>query len=135
MKPYLMDRERVLDELKTSAQGLTAQEARQRLEEAGPNRLAEGKKETLLRRFLKQLADPMIIVLLAAAAISGVTSMLEENGSLVDALIILFVVVLNAVLGVIQESKAEEAIAALKTMTAATSKVVRDGKMHAVKSE
>ena len=127
MKPYLMDRERVLDELKTSAQGLTAQEARQRLEEAGPNRLAEGKKETLLRRFLKQLADPMIIVLLAAAAISGVTSMLEENGSLVDALIILFVVVLNAVLGVIQESKAEEAIAALKTMTAATSKVVRDG--------
>ena len=107
MKPYLMDRERVLDELKTSAQGLTAQEARQRLEEAGPNRLAEGKKETLLRRFLKQLADPMIIVLLAAAAISGVTSMLEENGSLVDALIILFVVVLNAVLGVIQESKAE----------------------------
>ena len=135
MKPYLMEKEEVLSALKTGAEGLTAAEAQRRLSENGANRLAEGKKETLLQRFLKQLADPMIIVLLVAAAISGATSMLEENGSLVDAGIILFVVVLNSVLGVLQESKAEEAIEALKTMTAATSKVLRDGKMQMVKSE
>lgn len=135
MKPYLMEKEEVLSALKTGAEGLTAAEAQRRLSENGANRLAEGKKETLLQRFLKQLADPMIIVLLVAAAISGATSMLEENGSLVDAGIILFVVVLNSVLGVLQESKAEEAIEALKTMTAATSKVLRDGKMQMVQSE
>ncbi len=135
MKPYLMSKEAVLEETKTSAQGLTEEEAARRLSQIGPNRLAEGKKETLLQRFLKQLADPMIIVLLAAAVISGVTSMLEENGSMVDSLIILFVVVLNSVLGVIQESKAEEAIAALKTMTAAVSKVLRNGKQQLIKSE
>lgn len=135
MKPYLMSKEAVLEEAKTSAQGLTEEEAARRLSQTGPNRLAEGKKETLLQRFLKQLADPMIIVLLAAAVISGVTSMLEENGSMVDSLIILFVVVLNSVLGVVQESKAEEAIAALKSMTAAASRVLRNGRQQLVKSE
>ena len=69
MKPYLMEKEEVLSALKTGAEGLTAAEAQRRLSENGANRLAEGKKETLLQRFLKQLADPMIIVLLVAAAI------------------------------------------------------------------
>lgn len=81
-----------------------------------------------------QLADPMIIVLLAAAALSGVTAVYGGE-SLADVFIILFVVVLNSVLGVVQESKAEEAIAALKTMTAAHSKVLRDGKLSSIKSE
>nr|MBQ5811247.1 cation-translocating P-type ATPase [Clostridia bacterium] len=92
------------------------------------------KKESLFKRFMKQLADPMIIILLVAAAISGFTAALEGEG-FVDVFIILFVVIMNAVLGVYQESKAEKAIEALQEMSAATSKVLRDGKIAIVKSE
>ncbi len=114
--------------------GLTGAEVQVRLQQNGPNRLAEGRKKSLAARFLSQLADPMIIVLLAAAALSGVTSAYAGE-SFADVFIILFVVVLNAVLGVVQESKAEDAIAALRTMTASTSKVWRDGQLTHVKSE
>lgn len=85
-------------------------------------------------RFLAQLADPMIIILIAAAVISGVISAVNKEVP-TDVFIIMFVVILNAVLGVVQESKAEKAIEALKEMTAATSKVLRDGKQISVKSE
>ncbi len=134
MKPYLKSSEEMLAQLETSAQGLSTQEAAARLEKHGHNKLAEGKKTTLLQRFLSQLADPMIIVLLVAAAMSAVVAIVE--GELpTDVFIILAVVLLNAIMGVVQESKAEEAIEALKTMTAATSKVMRDGNMHFLKSE
>lgn len=134
MKAYLQNAQDVLQELQSTAQGLTAQEAQTRLEKHGPNRLREGERVSLLSRLVKQLADPMIIVLLAAALLSGVTSVYAGE-SMADVFIILFVVALNAVLGVVQESKAEEAIAALKTMTAATSKVMRNGVLTVVKSE
>ena len=134
MKPYLTPAENVLNELRTSADGLSAKEAQQRLTDHGPNRLAEGRKVSLLSRFLKQLSDPMIIVLLVAAVLSGITSAYAGE-SMADVFIILFVVLLNSVLGVVQESKAEQAIDALKTMTAATSKVMRDGRLTVVKSE
>ena len=128
------DATRALTALQTGRQGLTSGEAAARLERYGHNKLVEGKKKTLLARFLSQLADPMMIVLLVAAALSGVTSAYAGE-SFADVFIILFVVVLNAVLGVLQESKAEEAIAALKEMTASTSKVWRDGQLTHVKSE
>ena len=134
MKPYLTSSEEILKELGTTPEGLSTQEAAARLEMHGHNKLAEGKKTTLMQRFLSQLADPMIIVLLVAAALSAVTAIYSGEG-LTDVFIILAVVILNAVMGVVQESKAEEAIEALKTMTAATSKVMRDGKLHFLKSE
>ena len=126
--------DQVLEHLKSSAEGLSGQEAGQRLAQYGPNKLAEGKKVTLLQRFLQQLSDPMIIILLVAALVSGITAAYSGE-SFADVIIILIVVVINAVLGVYQESKAEKAIEALQEMTAATSKVLRDGKMVLLKSE
>ncbi len=134
MKFYTMDSLKALEELKTNKDGLTTAEAEKRLAEHGKNKLAEGKKESLIVKFFKQMADPMIIVLLVAAVLSGVTAVYEGE-SFADVFIILFVVILNAVLGVVQESKAEEAIEALKTMTAANSKVMRDGKLSVIHSE
>ena len=134
MKPYLQSSSDTLKELKSVPEGLSSQEAASRLQEHGPNRLREGEKVSLLTRFLKQLADPMIIVLLAAALVSGITAVYAGE-SLADVFIILFVVILNSVLGVVQESKAEDAIAALKNMTAATSKVMRDGRLTVVHSD
>ena len=141
MNFYSNSKDEVLAELKSTTDGLTTAEANSRLEKNGPNKLAEPKKDGIVKRFLKQLADPMIIVLLVAAVLSAITVAYNnianphEAESFADVFIILFVVVLNAVLGVIQESKAEEAIEALKTMTASTSKVMRDGKLCKVKSE
>lgn len=134
MKFYSMDSSSVLDALKAVKEGLSTAEAEKRLAEHGKNKLAEGKKESLIVKFFKQMMDPMIIVLIVAAALSGITAFWEGE-SFADVFIILFVVILNAVLGVIQESKAEEAIEALKTMTAANSKVLRDGKLVVVHSE
>ena len=114
--------------------GLSTQEANARLEKYGKNRLVEAKKDSLMKRFLKQLADPMIIVLLCAAALSAVTAAVE-NESFADVFIILGVVILSSVLGVVQESKAEAAIEALKEMTAAMTKVWRDGHLITIKSE
>ena len=127
----------VLRELKTSKDGLTSEEAAKRLEQNGKNKLAEAKKDSLLKRFFAQMKDPMIIILLVAAAVSAVTDIIEKGHMVVptDSLIILFVVIVNAVLGVVQESKAEKAIEALQEMSAATTKTLRDGKVVSVKSE
>ena len=134
MKEYLESVEEVLKEQNSSEQGLSSQEAEKRLAEFGRNRLEEGKKESLLKRFLNELADPMIIILIVAAVISGITAAYEGE-SFADVIIIMAVVVINAVLGVVQESKAEAAIAALQEIAAATSKVMRDGKIVTLKSE
>ena len=134
MKFYAMEKEAVFDSVKSSKNGLTSEEAEARLAANGKNKLVEGKKKSIFRKFLEQLADPMIIVLIAAAAVSLITSIIAKE-SPADVFIILFVVVLNAVLGVIQESKAEEAIAALSEMTAAQSKVLRNGVITHIKSE
>ena len=134
MKPeYLQSAEEVLRSQGSQRGGLTSQEAAARLEKHGPNRLQEAKKITNLQRFLQQLKDPMLLILMAAAAVSAVTSILSGE-KLTEVIIILAVVLLNAVLGVVQESKAEAAIEALQTMTAATSKVLRDGKITVLHS-
>lgn len=133
-RPYLESTESVLKENDSSSNGLTAATAAERLGKDGPNRLIEAKKRSAILRFFDQMKDPMIIVLLVAALLSLVTS-LYEHESPADVFIILFVVILNSLLGVIQESKAEEAIEALKKMTAAKSKVLRDGVIMSVESD
>ena len=133
MKYYLKETEEILSQLNSSSEGLSNREVTRRLAQYGPNKLAEAPKPTLLSRFLKQLADPMTIILLVAAAISGVTAAYASE-SFADVFIILFVVIVNAVLGVYQESKADAAIEALQKMAAATSKVLRDGQIVHVPS-
>ncbi|MGN0522327.1 MAG: cation-translocating P-type ATPase [Eubacterium sp.] len=136
MKEYLKAAENVIRKTGSSESGLTRLEAEKRLETNGKNKLAEGKKESLIHRFLKQLADPMIIILIVAAVISAITASIGSEGEgYADVIIILFVVIINAVLGVYQESKAEKAIEALQEIAAATSKVIRDGKLIDVRSE
>lgn len=134
MKEYLSEFSEVLKEQKTAEDGLSNAEASKRLESFGPNKLKEGKKETTLHKFLMELKDPMIIILIAAAVVSGITSAYSgESGA--DTIIIMVVVIINAVLGVVQENKAERAIAALQEITAATSKVMRGGHQVIIKSE
>ena len=134
MKPeYLQTTEEVLSARGSSPRGLSGAEAAARLAKHGPNRLQEARKITNFQRFVQQLKDPMLLILLAAAAVSAVTSILSHE-SLTEVFIILVVVLLNAVLGVVQESKAEAAIEALQTMTTATSKVLRDGKVTVLPS-
>ena len=135
MKFYLESVEDVYREVESSADGLSAAEAAARLEKNGKNKLDEGKKDSLLKKFVDQLKDPMIIMLIVAAAISCVTGFIKGEGLDADVFIILFVVVVNAILGVYQESKAEAAIEALQEMSAAKSKVIRDGKMQIINSE
>ena len=134
MKFYCKNEQEVLTNLNASVNGLEQSEAEKRLSENGKNRLNAAKGKSLIRRFLEQLSDPMILILLAAAAISGVLAV-AENESFADVIIILAVVIVNAVLGVYQESKAEKAIEALQEMSAATSKVLRDGRVQIVPSE
>ena len=135
MKYYCEDTSEVLKDVESSEGGLTSDEARIRLERDGRNELAAEKKDSLIKRFFAQMADPMIIILIVAAAISAVTGIYEEGiRGITDTVIILIVVLVNAVLGVYQESKAEKAIEALQAMSAATSKVLRDGKICIVPS-
>lgn len=134
MQPYLLDLKTTLDSVSSGENGLSGAEADQRLCDNGPNKLAEGKKTPLIIRFLEQMKDPMILILLAAALVSGITAVIEGE-SFADVIIILTVVILNAVLGVVQESKAEKAIEALQKMAAATSRVLRDGQIVRIKTE
>ncbi len=128
-KTYTQSAEEVLHDLGVGAEGLTTVQAEERLAKYGPNKLKEAEKPTLLQRFLAQLKDPMLIILMIAAAVSALTGLLAGENEMAEVIIILAVVLLNAILGVFQESKAEAAIEALQTMTAATCKVLRDGKM------
>ena len=134
-KTYTQSAAQVLEDLGVGAEGLSSAQAQERLAKYGPNKLKEGEKPTLLQRFLTQLKDPMLIILLIAAGVSALTGMLAGESEWAEVIIILAVVLLNAILGVFQESKAEAAIEALQTMTAATCKVLRDGKMVTLHSD
>ena len=141
MKYYCESKETVLAELGVTEKGLTTEKATELLEKNGKNKLAAAKGKSIIRRFLEQLADPMILILIAAAFVSGALGVYEtihnpaEAEGFADVIIILAVVLINAVLGVYQESKAEKAIEALQEMSAATSKVLRDGKVVSIHSE
>ena len=134
MKPYLQPIGEVFADVKSCENGLTAEESEARLQSQGKNKLAEGKKEPMILRFLKQFIEPMTLILIVAAIISAVMSGLNKEFP-TDVIIIMSVVVINAVLGVLQESKAEKAIDALQKIAAATSKVIRNGRIVVVKSE
>jgi len=121
---YLKSEDETLDALHTTRDGLSAAEAKKRLDEYGHNELEEAQKRSLLAKFLDQFKDLMIIILLVAAALSVIT---EGTEGLTDALIILAVVVLNAAFGVYQEGQAEAAIEALKDMSSQVARVSRDG--------
>ena len=140
MKHYLHSVDEVFEAVNSTPEGLSSAGAEKRLAQNGKNKLAEAKKVSMFSRFIDQLKDPMIIILLVAAVISAVTEFIEHDPSTgmyvpTDSIIILVVVLINAVLGVIQESKAEKAVEALQKMSAATTKVLRDGKVEVVKSE
>lgn len=130
---YLQSVEEVFNEVKSSPAGLSSQEVASRLEKYGANTLQEGKKKSLLEKFVDQFKDFMILVLLVAAVVSMFAHSGEPDPT--DAVIILAVVLLNAILGVFQESKAEEAIEALKKMASPVASVLRDGHVEHVKGE
>lgn len=133
MKYYLEEFETVLQEKKSTSDGITPEEAKKRLEEFGENKLVEKEKESLIKKFLREICEPMTIVLIIAAVISAVTAIFSGEG-FADVFIILTVVIVNAILGVYQESKAESAIAALQEIAAATSKVIRSGSVSVIPS-
>ena len=146
-KTYAQSTQDVMRQLGVGTEGLTTAQALSRREKYGPNKLKEAEKATWLQRFLQQLKDPMLIILMIAAVVSAATTVIDflqlpeprDPGHLTEGLvevgIILVVVLLNAILGVIQESKAEAAIEALQTMTAATCKVIRDGRQVVLHSD
>ena len=140
MKYYCEEREAVLNEFRTTENGLAQAEAERRIAENGRNKLKEAEKESLAKKFLNSLADPMIIMLIAAAAIQAAVTVLQTGGDFdvgdfADVLVILVVVIINTIMSLVQESKAEAAMDALMKMTAATSKVLRDGRVVVIKSE
>ncbi len=135
LKEYLASAEDVLSEQSTNAEtGLTSAEAQARAAKFGPNKLKEEEKTPLWIRFFQQMADPMVIMLIVAAVISAVTGMIQGESEWADVIIIMAVVIINSALGVIQEAKSEEALAALQEMSAAQSKVIRDGKQISLHS-
>lgn len=139
MKYYLEEVDSVIKELNTTENGLSTAEAEKRLAENGKNKLKEAEKDSIVKRFFDQMKDPMIVILLVAALVNAVTDMFSTGtfkfAVPTDTLIILFVVIVNAVLGVVQESKAEKAIEALQEMAASMTKTFRDGKLVQIKSE
>ncbi len=140
MKFYSDDLQAVCKELQSSEQGLSSSEAEKRLAANGRNKLAEPEKQTMMQKFIGSLADPMIMMLIAAAAIQALVTVLENSGTprlsdFTDVFVIMIVVVINTIMSLVQESKAEGAMEALMQMTAATSKVLRDGEIKVLKSE
>lgn len=126
---FTQTEEEILNEFHTSEQGLSKEQAEKNLEKYGPNKLAEEKKKSLFAKFIDQFKDLMIVVLLVASIVSAFA------GEVADCIIILAVVILNAIFGVVQEAKAEEAIDALKEMSTPNAKVMRDGQVITVKSD
>lgn len=136
-RPFSRTTEEITKELGTDlVSGLSATEAEKRLLEFGPNSLGEEKKIPMWKRFLEQFKDAMVIILIAAAVLSGFMAY-REGGfeGWIDVIVILSIVILNAVLGVYQEGKADQALAALKKMSAPQAKVIRDGKLVMIDSE
>ena len=130
---YTKPIQELLSELNTGEKGLSSEEVKARQEQYGPNALAQGQKKTMLQRFFDQFKDAMILILLAAAAISFITACVEGHGFF-EPLLILLIVVLNALMGVMQESKAEKALEALKNLSAPHCRVIRNGKEEIIAS-
>ncbi len=136
MSPHTQSKEELLASLSTNmAKGLSSSQAAELRSKYGPNKLREKKKKNNLQRFLDQFKDAMILILLVAAAISFVVACVERNPKeFFEPLLILLIVVLNAVMGVMQESKAEKALDALKNMSAPHARVIRDGEEKVIEA-
>ena len=115
--------------------GLDSNEVEERKKHFGENKLADKKKESIFIKFIKQFNDFMIIILIIASIISALVAKMDGSGDYIDSIIIIAIVVLNAIMGVVQEAKAEKSLEALKTMTAPLAKVRRDGKIITIKAE
>lgn len=134
MNAFTLSTDTVLKKLNTSRDGLSSKSVKERLQSYGPNELTSAKKESLLHKFFSQFEDFMILVLLCAAAVSFLLSLIEGHADYADPIIILIVVTLNAILGVIQEAKAEHSLEALKKLSAPHANVLRDGRRQNIPS-
>ncbi len=139
-KYYLESLEEVYKQTNSNEKGLSSEEANNRLSINGKNKLKEAEKEPLIKKFFNSISDPMIIMLIAAAAIQAIVNVLESGGDLskanfTEVIVILIVVIINTIMSLFQEAKAEGAMDALMQMTASTSKVLRDGEVKIIKSE
>ena len=124
---HVMSKEELRRKLKSNFEkGLDSEEVKERQRKFGKNKLAEKKKENIVIKFLKQFNDFMIIILIAASIISAVMAKIEGSGDYMESIIILAIVVLNAIMGLVQENKAEKSLEALKKMSAPTCKVIRN---------
>ena len=131
---YTKELNRVFNELNTRKGGLTEEEVSKRLEKYGANNLKEKKKESLFIKFIKQFNDFMIIVLIIAAIISAIVARTNGSGDYIDSIIIIAIVIFNAIMGLIQEEKAEKSLEALKKMSAPNAKVRRNGKIQEIEA-
>ena len=139
-KFYLSKNDDVLNEVKSSENGLSSKEAAKRLETNGKNKLEEAQKDSMFKKFLNSISDPMIIMLIVAAAVQAFVNVIQMKdgfklSEFADVIVILAVVIINTIMSLVQESKAEGAMEALMEMTASTSKVLRDGNIQIIKSE
>ena len=133
---HLMSKEEIRRKFKTDFErGIKQGEAEARLEVYGKNILESEKKESILVKFIKQFNDFMIIILIAAAAVSAVMAKIEGTGDYIESIIIIAIVVFNAIMGLVQENKAEKSLEALRKMSAPVCKVIRDGEEKVIKGE
>lgn len=131
---YTKELNQIFNELNARQGGLTEDEASKRLEKYGANNLKEKKKESLFIKFIKQFNDFMIIVLIIAAIISAIVAKTNGSGDYIDSIIIIEIVIFNAIMGLIQEEKAEKSLEALKKMSAPNAKVRRNGKIQEIEA-
>lgn len=132
---HSMSTRETADAVHTDVQkGLSQQDAAKRLEKYGANEILQAKKQSTVQRFLNQFKDFMILILLAAAGVSFATSVIQHNSEYIDSIIILIIVVVNAIIGTVQEVRADKAIEALKKMSSPHATVVRDGKKETIDS-
>ena len=131
---YTKELNQIFNELNARQGGLTEDEASKRLEKYGTNNLKEKKKESLFIKFIKQFNDFMIIVLIIAAIISAIVAKTNGSGDYIDSIIIIAIVIFNAIMGLIQEEKAEKSLEALKKMSAPNAKVRRNGKIQEIEA-
>ena len=132
---HTYNRDALFTELSTTPNGITTTEANERLQKNGKNVLPKGKKKSAFKKIMAQFLDPMIIVLIVASIVSFVISFIEHTEDYIDAIIIIGIVIFNAIIGYIQEQKAENAIEELKKLSQKTAKVIRDGKQMVVSAE
>ena len=133
---HTLSKEEIRRRLKSNfAMGLTEEEASKRLKEYGKNKLEDKKKEGIIIKFLKQFNDFMIIILIVASIISAVMAKVEGTGDYIESVIIIAIVVFNAIMGLVQENKAEKSLEALKKMSAPVAKVIRSGKEMIIPGE